>query len=292
MLRCQRWISWVIFILTIFGLWRFFHQKPPNPNPQSQIKPPKLSVKRCRWNDRMASLQLDRCPGPVGSGQVAEALWWLHPLRSWLFCGLIVWPWVRWPVTPCLGTALVTALLPIHTPSPGLGAWASFNQCGSGRSNRPVTAAQSSVCLGSAAVTCREQNLAGVMLLVIPELTEVVSGLSLSRCSHRGDCNVPMGWVLSKTSCGRDNLYKMLVQCLAQWRSSLSWGCRHKPNLNSNSLVYEFLGVYESVLSRSGFTFPVTCLLSWGWQAARASSSEVSFLTTGHQLHHLPSPAK
>lgn len=68
----------------------------------------------------------------------------------------------------------------------------------------------------------------------------------------------------SKISRGRDRLYKMLVQCLAQQSSSLSWGYRHKPHLNKNSLGCEFIGVCESALSRDGFTSPVTCLLSQG----------------------------
>lgn len=143
---------------------------------------------------------------------------------------------------------------------------------------------------GSAAVI-QEWCLAGVMLLVIPALTIAGSGPSLFHCSHKGDCNEPMGWMHSKISWARDNLYKMLVQCLAQWRSNLVWGCRCKPDLN-NSLDYEFVGICESVLSRDGFTFLVTCPVSQDWEDSKDLSQWSLISDHRCQLHHLPSSAK
>lgn len=205
--------------------------------------------------------------------------------------GLVVWPWAYCPVTPWLGASLVAAHLLIHTLSPGLGALASLKQHGSGRSSRPAMAAQSSVCPGSTAATRRERRLAEVTLLVVPELTKVGSGLSLLCCSLRGGCSVPFGLFGvpdSKISWGRDNLYKMLVQCLAQWSSNLSWVYRHNPNLNNISLDYEFIGVCESVLSRDGFIFPLTCLLSRGWEGSKGSSQWS--LISDHRTSSAPSP--
>lgn len=67
-----------------------------------------------------------------------------------------------------------------------------------------------------------ELCLARAALLVIPKLTKMVFVMLQSQ--RRGDCSVPMGShvLRQQISWGRDNLYKMFVQRLAQWSSSLS----------------------------------------------------------------------
>lgn len=128
-----------------------------------------------------------------------------------------------------------------------------------------------------------------VVRLVIPELAKVGSGLSLLSCGHRGGCSVPIGFFWcsdSKISWGSDNLYKILIQCLAQWSSNLSWHYRQKPNLN-NSLDYEFIAVCESVLSRDGFTFLVTCLFSQSCKGSKGSSRWS--LNSDHRISAAPS---
>lgn len=76
-------------------------------------------------------------------------------------------------------------------PYTDLGAWASLNQCGSGRSHRPATVAWSFVWPGRQEQPA-ESSVWPVMLLVIPELNKVGSGLSLFFWSHREECNMPM----------------------------------------------------------------------------------------------------
>lgn len=119
-----------------------------------------------------------------------------------------------------------------------LDTWVSVNPCGSGRSNSCAMEAQSTACPVSAAGTCMELCLARAALLVIPKLTKMVFVMLQSQ--RRGDCSVPMGShvLRQQISWGRDNLYKMFVQRLAQWSSSLSWGCSHKANLHNNSSDY------------------------------------------------------
>lgn len=119
------------------------------------------------------------------------------------------------------------------------------------------------------ATTCREQCLARVMLLVIPELNKVGSGLSLFCWSHREKCRVPMAEFSARFH-GAGIIFTKC--CVVPSRMGLRWGCSNKSHLGNNSLGYEFIGVCESVLNRGAFTFPLTCLLSQDWEDSKGSS--------------------
>lgn len=68
------------------------------------------------------------------------------------------------------------------------------------------------------ATTCREQCLARVMLLVIPELNKVGSGLSLFSWSHREECHVPTTEFWARFR-GSGISLQNAVLCLAEWGS-------------------------------------------------------------------------
>lgn len=160
----------------------------------------------------------------------------------------------------------------MHQPGPyiDLGAWASLDQCGSGRSHRPATVAWSSVWPG------RQWQSADSS--VWPVLC-CWWFLSWTRWAQVCLCfavitekSATCPWQSSQQDfMGQGSSLHDAVWCLAEWSSSLRWGCRHNPNLGNDSLGYEFIGVCETVLNRDVFTFPLTCLISQDWEDSKGS---------------------